>query len=466
MKSAFSLIAILFLLTSGIPFGFAESPSVDSPYEQSEIVSSTPKESRTISISLEESIGIKSNPPQKKNSEVNSNTVSESGHSKTNISLSEDLNLISSALEESVLHITFISQPQVIIERITQTDKTRDDRKKNSKIETLYLDDSHDQYSSDVLISIPTNILETSFFSDPFNFVSINQIDFDYVINSLNVFDKSFTNTLDSFPIFDLSFVSDNSFIIIIFTPLVFFLFIFAEDVKFKFEKIRPLLSFVCVFIILSTVIVTPYSISSSYWPEAYADTGDLDQNISDNTTASTDNTSSSSTPAEDTETVEDSTSDSTDASVGSTSSSSTPAEDTESTEVSSSTQPTASTDNTSSSSTPAEDTETVEDSTSDSTDASVGSTSSSSTPAEDTESTEVSSNQTSINTLVGNNVTSSLVPINNSTDNQITTNQNSTEIILVNSTETTIPVNGTISGTNSTETTIPVNGTISGTNS
>ena len=50
------------------------------------------------------------------------------------------------------------------------------------------------------------------------------------------------------------------------------------------------------MFLILSTALITPYSISSSYWPEAYADTGNFDEIISDNTTAS-DDTSSSSTP-------------------------------------------------------------------------------------------------------------------------------------------------------------------------
>ena len=103
----------------------------------------------------------------------------------------------------------------------------------------------------------------------------------------------------------------------------------------------------------------------------------------------------------------------------------------------------TASTDNTSSSSTPAEDTETVEDSTSDNTDASVGSTSSSSTPAEDTESTEVSStNSTTTEVIPTNSTTTEIIPVNGT----VIPGTNSTEIIPVNGTvipgtNSTIPV-------------------------
>ena len=203
------------------------------------------------------------------------------------------------------------------VERILQTDKLRDDRKKNLDLKSLNFDENN-QHEYEDLIQIDSNIIKTTLFADPFNFISYYTSE-QFILESLNIFEDQ-SLVIFSGPIynFDTSFLFDGSFVVVIFTPLVFFLFIFDEDVKFKFEKIRPLLSFICVFIILSTVIVTPYSISSSYWPEAYADTGNINYLISDNTTASTDDTSSSSTPSEDTSASEATTSN-TDTSVGST---------------------------------------------------------------------------------------------------------------------------------------------------
>ena len=389
MKSVFSLIAILFLLTSSIPLGFAETPIDSLESETSPIVSSAPKESRNISISLQESIGMTSNDPQKKSSSINPNTISQSEDLEKVVYFSENLKISSSIFEQSVVHNMFVEQPQTSLDRISQIEKIKD-RKKNLKIDSLLSNElivDEKIESSDLLFSEfssiqvnPLSILEN---------INLHNLDQLFLFNENLFVDNldQFTFSSDIFT--NISFSeTDQQYVLILFAPLVFFLLLYSEDFKFKISKLHKPLSFVLIVIILSTVAITPYSISSSYWPMAYAD----DSAFDDNTTASADNTSSSSTPAEDTETSEASTSDSTDSPVDSTSSSSTPAEDTESTEVSSSTQPTASADNTSSSSTPAEDTETSEASTSDSTDSPVDSTSSSSTPAEDTESTEVSS--------------------------------------------------------------------------
>ena len=339
MKSVLSLITILFLLTSSIPFGFAETTTNDSTIPETlSLVSSTPKESRNISVSLHESVGIVSNSPQKKSTAINPIIISESEHLGKTVYLSEELNLISSILQQTVEHNSFVIQPQATLDRISPIEQIKD-RKKNSKIDLLYLDDSNQHESSDNLISLDSNILKTSLSIDPLKLIldPIITQNFENNLESINIFEnESFENIFVHVNLFDPSFLFDNSFVVLIFTPLVFFLFIFSEDVKFKIEKVRPILSFALVFIILSTVVLTPYSISSSYWPEAYADTGDMNEIIFDNTTASTDDTSSSSTPAEDTSASEATTSN-TDTSVDSASSSSTPAEDSESTEVSSS---------------------------------------------------------------------------------------------------------------------------------
>ena len=340
MRTLLSFIAILLLVTSGFPIGFADTTPTDSSTKES-IEAPVIQSRKIISISLEEAVAISSGPTKKKQIENTHNSVNIWNDSSLKfINLNEDLTLRTTTTDQFIYLDLIVAQPQTIIERISQQDKIRDDRKKNSKIDLSYLDDSNQHESLNNLISFDSNILKTSLFTDPLKLISdpIIEQNFENNLESINIFEnESFENIFVYVNLFDSSFLFDNSFVILIFTPLAFFLFIFSEDVKFKIEKIRPVLSFALVFIILSTVVLTPYSISSSYWPEAYADTGDMNETIFDNTTASIDDTSSSSTPAEDTSASEATTSN-TDTSVDSASSSSTPAEDSESTEVSSST--------------------------------------------------------------------------------------------------------------------------------
>ena len=365
MKSVLTIILILFLVASNIPLGFSDLQQTDAPIPQNFVDdSSALNETRIISISLHENIGIVSNQPSKKDS-IDYSSISYTSESfKKLVSLSEKLDIKTSLSEQQIQFNTFLKQPQATLDRISQIDKVKD-RKKNIKSEILYLDDTYKQDSSDDFNLIESPISQTTFFVDlpPIISNSVFDYNFENILQSIDGFVDPSLDTIFNFVVLNFysSFDLDVNFVVIIFAPLVFFLFIFAEDVKFKIEKIRPILSLVFVLILLSTTVITPYSISSSYWPMAYADTSVFD----DNSTASADNTSSSSTPAEDTETAEATTSDSTDTPVDSASSSSTPVEDTESTGVSSSTNSTASADNTSSSSTPAEDTETAEATTS-----------------------------------------------------------------------------------------------------
>ena len=336
MRKLLSFIAILLLATSSLPIGFTDTIPIDSSNIES-IEQQITQTRKTISVNLDEKMGLTSDPQRKDQIQKTSFFVAD--NTLKSIHLDEDLTLRSSTSDKQIHFDYVMVQPQPIVDRILQTDKLRDDRKKSLNLKSLDINENNQQQSED-LILIDSNIIKTTFFADLFNVIS-DPMSGQFILESLNIFeDQSFVILSDSVYNFDSLFLFDSSFVIVIFTPLVFFLFIFSEDVKFKIEKVHPILSFALVFIILSTVVLTPYSISSSYWPEAYADTyadtDDINYLISDNTTASTNDTSSSSTPAEDTSASEATTSN-TDTSVDPASSSSTPAEDSESTEVSSS---------------------------------------------------------------------------------------------------------------------------------
>ena len=161
MKSVLALITILFLITSSIPFGFTEIYGQDViPTKTSPIVSSTPKESRNILVSLHESVGITSNAPQKKVPTFEPTIMSTSDVLGKTIFLSERLDITSSILEQTVQLKSFVVQPQATLDRVSQIDKVKD-RKKNSKVDSVlaneFVDDSVIT-TSDLLLSEQSSI--------------------------------------------------------------------------------------------------------------------------------------------------------------------------------------------------------------------------------------------------------------------------------------------------------------------
>jgi len=164
LKSVLSLIIILFLISSSIPFGFAEVPLIDlTSSDISPIVSSTPKESRSISVSLQESVGLATNSPLKKNPISHPTVMLTSDSLGKMVYLSERLDIISSIPQQIVSLNSYITQPQATLDRVSQIEKIKD-RKKNLKTEIFYLDDTYQQDLSDDFNLIESPISQTTFF--------------------------------------------------------------------------------------------------------------------------------------------------------------------------------------------------------------------------------------------------------------------------------------------------------------
>ncbi len=239
MKILLSFIAILLLLTSSVPFGFTDTtPQIDSSLnDESSLQPSSPTR-KIISIDLEESVGLASGPPTKKEINNKIHYVESIGTSSKSIYLNENLQLITSSNNQKIHFDTIIAQPQTIVERISQSDKLRDERKKNSKIEMLHIDDTYQQNSYDDFSLIGLSISQKTFLIDFPQIISNSVIDYNFE-SVLQLIDDSsdqlHATIFNSFVLnFDSFFDLDVNFVVIISTPLVFFLFIFAEDVKFK----------------------------------------------------------------------------------------------------------------------------------------------------------------------------------------------------------------------------------------
>ena len=131
MRTLLSFIAILLLATSSLPIGFADITPVDS----SNIVSIEQpiiQTRKTISVNLDESIELTTDAPRKK--QIQNTSVFIADDTSKSIHFDEDLILLSSTSDQKIHFDSIIIQPQITIERILQTDKPRDDRKKNLKI--------------------------------------------------------------------------------------------------------------------------------------------------------------------------------------------------------------------------------------------------------------------------------------------------------------------------------------------
>ena len=166
MKSVLSLIIISFLISSSIPFGFADLQQTDALTPQNLTDdSSAPKETRIISIYLNESMGIASNQPSK-NDSIDYGSVTYTSESfKKLVVFSESLGITSYTAEQQIQFNTFVKQPQATFDRVSQIDKVKD-RKKNLKSEIFYLDDTYQQDLSDDFNLIESPVSQTTFLVD------------------------------------------------------------------------------------------------------------------------------------------------------------------------------------------------------------------------------------------------------------------------------------------------------------
>ena len=144
MKSILSLFIIAFLITSSIPFGFADH-HIDTVPQNSE---SSSTQSKIISVSLDENIGLESNKPADDKPIESANVVDGQDSFTKFVFFSESLDIKSSLVENQIYLKPFVVQPQTSIDRISQIDKPKD-RKKNSMLE-LFLDDDFNSQPFDI----------------------------------------------------------------------------------------------------------------------------------------------------------------------------------------------------------------------------------------------------------------------------------------------------------------------------
>ncbi|KAF6243602.1 hypothetical protein C6988_02930, partial [Nitrosopumilus sp. b1] len=186
-----------------------------------------------------------------------------------------------------ILTVKHNADRQAMMERILYKERSKgQDSGLLASLANQLVDSNHDDNLIDAnniwsTISVPFNENFIELLDDQIHFLTISNIDqsfFDwrYLDNLWNVdpnnpifnaFENSVSTVVDT----------KNPVLLLLLIPLVGFVFIRNENSDVKFYHLQKFLSLLFIGILLSSAIITPYSISSSYWPEAYAEEMDTD---------------------------------------------------------------------------------------------------------------------------------------------------------------------------------------------
>ncbi|HXV65596.1 MAG TPA: hypothetical protein VD731_00005, partial [Nitrosopumilaceae archaeon] len=229
------------------------------------------------SISLSESMNLSS--PNEKNN-LPKNHINEVQNIKS-IFFEEELIFSSDSYQQqtAVILTKQFSDRKAIIERISPFDRIRNQEKSSHKnyldtgVQLVFLDNNQKIIKQDY----QTNFISDSIFDENFN---------NYLFNSLTISpNDSFVHYFELQQFLDsINFISDLQLSNILFNQIntneptgiiILFLisgliFIRNENEHIQFHSYKKLFSYVVIILLFSSAIITPASISSSYWGTAF----------------------------------------------------------------------------------------------------------------------------------------------------------------------------------------------------
>jgi len=189
------------------------------------------------------------------------------------ISLDEKMSVLSDSHQNDILLIKSDSDKQAIMERIF--DRQQKYLKTNSQV-TLALTPTklvyheYDQISEQSefeIIQIPDLVIFSEFEKIINDYINIEQLFFSK--NSIEQLDQST----------DLIFDPNNPILLVLLIPFAGLVLIYYENQQTKFYQIKQIITLSIVIILTASTIITPLSISNSYWNTAFAEESDQIQN-------------------------------------------------------------------------------------------------------------------------------------------------------------------------------------------
>jgi len=191
------------------------------------------------SINLSESMNLAS-PEEKKNSETTSVDVE---NNLASIIFEEELRFTSntSQTESSTIYVKEFSDRNAMIERILPADRLRSLDKPSIK---NYLDSDLQSFSNDNYLS---------------NFIDYFSAD---LLNSINIVSELKLDDISSFKLVD----SNDPTGIVFLALISSLIFVRTENQQIKFDSFKKLFSYGFILLLISSAVISPASISSSYW--------------------------------------------------------------------------------------------------------------------------------------------------------------------------------------------------------
>ncbi|MBT5200969.1 MAG: hypothetical protein HOM02_03880 [Thaumarchaeota archaeon] len=245
------------LLSSGTNFIDAELIQYD-PKSTSKIFE-LKQNVNSYTINLSESIGISEFKQQSNN------------FKKYHVSLHEKLSVTSDHNESSIIVIKHNSERKAMMERIIEKPNKLKLFQANSKLTSSSIINYDQNIVNDEL---DFTISASSFEKSPLPIYQIINI-----VKPTNLFYNFETFMLtnenglteinfDSIQIFN----SDDPIFLILLAPLAGFILIRYDNTQIKFYQIKQFFTFTLIVILVSSAVITPMSVSSSYWGIAYAE--------------------------------------------------------------------------------------------------------------------------------------------------------------------------------------------------
>ncbi|MCH7967628.1 MAG: hypothetical protein IIB02_09505, partial [Thaumarchaeota archaeon] len=142
--------------------------------------------------------------------------------------------------------------------------------------------------------NISTNQLSDKIILDKFTLTNQNEIISSYVdfklfettvslTNQLNLIENNLVINTSTQNVIENSFITENnseSFLVLLLAPFAGFVLLYRNNFKIKQTSFKQFPSYVLILIILSSTVLTPVSIGSSYWGFAYAELDESSNSI------------------------------------------------------------------------------------------------------------------------------------------------------------------------------------------
>jgi len=220
-------------------------------------------------ISFTESMSL-SSPEEKKN--TGSISIDDQKNIKS-IDFQEGLNFSSdiSQHESSIIFVKQISDRKGMMERIIANDRIRYQEKLSNK----------NYFDNDFELIYTDSKIESNYYENPINYFVNLLLDNNFISNNLEIILTEnpindiklelFVNNIFKLKLDDNSYNLHNNELII-FALISSIILIRTENNNIRFYNFKRFFSYVFIIILISSTIVTPASISSSYWGTAFAE--------------------------------------------------------------------------------------------------------------------------------------------------------------------------------------------------